>query len=58
MPARSEKGENHGAAVALHLMQYNFRREHQKPRSTPAINAGIADPFGSVAEAVSLADSG
>ena len=41
--AFSKKIENHAAAVALHLMHYNFCRVHQTLRVTPAIEAGFAD---------------
>jgi hypothetical protein len=35
--AFSKKIENHAAAVALHMMHYNFVRIHQTLRVTPAI---------------------
>jgi IS1 family transposase len=39
----SKKIENHGHAVALHFMHYNFCRVHKTLRVTPAMEAGIAD---------------
>ena len=39
----SKKIENHAAAVAIHLIHYNFARVHKSLRVTPAIQAGIAD---------------
>jgi IS1 family transposase len=39
----SKKLENHGHAVALHFMYYNFCRVHKTLRVTPAMEAGIAD---------------
>lgn len=39
----SKKLENHGHAVALHFMQYNFCRVHKTLRVTPAMEAGIAN---------------
>jgi IS1 family transposase len=39
----SKKIENHGHAVALHFMFYNFCRIHKTLRVTPAMEAGIAD---------------
>jgi hypothetical protein len=39
----SKKIENHGHAVALHFMNYNFCRVHKTLRVTPAMEAGIAD---------------
>ena len=41
--AFSKKIENHGHAVALHFMHYNFCRVHKTLRVTPAMEAGIAD---------------
>jgi hypothetical protein len=53
----SKKIENHGHAVALHFMCYNFVRVHQTLRVTPAMEAGIADRVWTMAELVSLLDS-
>jgi hypothetical protein len=50
----SKKIENHGHAVALHFMYYNFVRVHKTLRVTPAIEAGIADHVWSFEELVSL----
>ena len=52
--AHLEKIENHGHAVALHYMHYNFCRVHQTLRVTPAMEAGIADHVWSLEEVVSL----
>lgn len=52
--AFSKKLENHGHAVAVHFMYYNFARIHQTLRSTPAIKAGIADHVWSIEEIVGL----
>ena len=41
--AFSKKVDNHKAAVALHLMHYNFARIHKTLRVTPAMEAGVAD---------------
>ena len=38
----SKKIENHGHAVALHFMHYNFCRVHSSLRVTPAMEAGLA----------------
>jgi IS1 family transposase len=38
----SKKVENHGHAVALHFMHYNFVRIHKTLRVTPAMEAGLA----------------
>jgi IS1 family transposase len=39
----SKKIENHGHAVALHFMHYNFCRVHKTLRVTPAMEAGLAN---------------
>jgi hypothetical protein len=39
--AFSKKIENHGYAMALHFMYYNFVRIHQTLRITPAMAAGV-----------------
>jgi IS1 family transposase len=39
----SKKVENHGHAVALHFMHYNFVRIHKTLRVTPAMEAGLAN---------------
>jgi IS1 family transposase len=52
----SKKLENHGHAVALHFMHYNFCRIHKTLRVTPAMEAGIADHVWSMEELVSLLD--
>jgi IS1 family transposase len=53
----SKKIENHGHAVALHFMYYNFVRVHKTLRVTPAMEAGIADHVWSFEELVSLLDA-
>jgi IS1 family transposase len=53
----SKKIENHGHAVALHFMYYNFCRVHKTLRVTPAMEAGIADHIWSIEEIVALLDS-
>jgi hypothetical protein len=52
--AFSKKVENHGWAVALYFMHYNFCRVHQTLRVTPAMEAGIADHVWSLEEVVCL----
>jgi hypothetical protein len=41
-------------ALALYFMYYNFGREHQTLRVTPAMEAGIADHVWTVEEIVGL----
>ena len=57
----SKKIENHGHAIALHYMYYNFVRKHQtltKARgglhTTPAMAAGVADHVWTLEEVVGL----
>jgi hypothetical protein len=50
----SKKFENHGYAVALHFLHYNFARIHKTLRITPAMAAGIADHVWSLEEIAAL----
>ncbi len=52
----SKKVENHGYAIALHFMHYNFCRIHQSLRVTPAMEAGVADHIWELWEVVRLMD--
>jgi hypothetical protein len=52
--AFSKKVDNHGHAVALCFMFYNFCRVHHTSRVTPAMEAGIADHVWSFEELVKL----
>jgi len=54
--AFSKKIENHGHAIALHYMHYNFCRVHQTLRVTPAMEAEITGHIWSIKEVVSLLD--
>ena len=60
----SKKIENHGHAIALHYMYYNFCRKHQtltKERgglhTTPAMAAGVADHVWTLEEVVGLLEA-
>ena len=53
----SKKIENHGHAVALHFMHYNFVRIHKTLRVTPAMEAGIAGHVWSMEELIALLDA-
>ena len=60
----SKKIENHGHAIALHYMYYNFCRKHQtltKERgglhTTPAMAAGVADHMWTLEEVVRLLEA-
>ncbi|MDZ4792300.1 MAG: IS1 family transposase [Hyphomicrobiales bacterium] len=52
----SKKVENHGYAVALHFMYYNFVRIHQKLRMTPAMAAGITDRLWEISDIAALVE--
>jgi IS1 family transposase len=53
--AFSKKTENHGHAVALHFMYYNFGRIHKTLRITPAMAAGVSDHVWWLEEIAALA---
>jgi hypothetical protein len=53
----SKKLENHGHAIAIHYMYYNFARIHQTLRVTPAMEAGISDHVWSIEEIIGLLES-
>ncbi len=53
----SKKVDNHEAAIALHMMHYNFARKHQTLGTTPAVATGVANRVWSIAEIVGLLDS-
>ncbi len=50
----SKKLENHGHAVALYFMHYNFCRVHKTLRVTPAMEAGLTGHVWTLEELVSL----
>jgi IS1 family transposase len=50
----SKKLENHGHAVAIHYMYYNFCRIHKTLRVTPAMEAGITNHVWGVEELLEL----
>ena len=50
--AFSKKLENHGHAVALYFMHYNFCRVHKSPRVTPAMEAGLTSHIWSIEELI------
>lgn len=52
----SKKLENHGHAVALYFMHYNFCRVHKTLRVTPAMEAGITDHVWNIEEIIGLLD--
>ena len=52
----SKKIENHAAAVALHMMHYNFVRIHQTLKITPAMAAGVTTKLWEISDIVRLLD--
>lgn len=52
--AFSKKIANHGHAIALDFMHYNFCRVHQTLRVTPAMEAGITDHIWKIEELLTL----
>jgi IS1 family transposase len=52
--AFSKKLENHIAAIATHVMYYNFVRIHQSLRVTPAMAAGVTDRLWEIEDLVAL----
>src|ERR1700680_4618386 len=52
----SKKIENHTAAVALHMMHYNFVRIHQALRVTPAMQAKVTERLWEISDIVALLD--
>ena len=55
--AFSKKVENHGYAVALHFMYYNFCRIHRTLRVTPALEAGVTDRLWEISDIVKLVEN-
>ena len=54
--AFSKKIENHGHAIALHFMYYNFARIHKSLRVSPAMAAGVTDKLWSIEDIVDMID--
>ena len=52
--AFSKKLENHGHAVALYFMHYNFCRVHKSLRVTPAMEAGLTDHVWTIEELMGM----
>lgn len=53
----SKKVENHMHAISLHYMYYNFGRNHQTLKMTPAMKAGVSDHKWALEEIAALADN-
>lgn len=54
--AFSKKLENFKAAIGLHFGYYNFVKIHKTLRATPAMAAGVAPSFWTVADLVEMAN--
>lgn len=54
----SKKFENHCAAVALYAAHYNFCRQHEALRITPAMHLGVTDHIWTIGELLECALSG
>jgi IS1 family transposase len=54
--AFSKKIENHGRALSLYFMFYNFCRTHTTLRVTPAMEAGVTDRVWEMADVVQMMD--
>jgi len=50
----SKKIENHGYAIALHIVYYNFVKQHKTLRTTPAMAAELTKRFMSIEDIVNL----
>jgi IS1 family transposase len=50
----SKKLENHGHAVALYFIHYNFCRIHKTLRVTPAMEAGLSDHVWTLEDLISI----
>ncbi len=55
--AFSKKVENHGHAIALHFMHYNFCRIHKSLKVAPAMAAGVSQTLWSLEDVVKMADA-
>jgi IS1 family transposase len=52
--AFSKKVENHGHAIAIYFMHYNFARIHQTLRVTPAMAAGVSQKLWSLEDIAAM----
>jgi hypothetical protein len=55
--AFSRRIENHVAAVALHMMHYDFVRIHQTLRTTPTMATGVTDRLWELSDLVALLEA-
>ena len=55
--AFSKDAENHAHSIAIHFMFYNFARQHQTMRVSPAMAAGVTDKLWELADIVAMIDA-
>lgn len=55
--AFSKKIENHFFALAIYFMHYNFARQHQTLRVSPAMAAGVTDKLWDAIDIIRMADA-
>jgi IS1 family transposase len=55
--AFSKKVENHGHAIALHFMNYNFCRIHKTLRVSPAMAAGVSQTLWTLEDVINMMDN-
>ena len=55
--AFSKKLENHGHAVSIYYMWYNYGRKHQSLKMTPAMAAGVTDRQWTVEDLVDVVEA-
>ena len=55
--AFSKKIENHAHSIAIHFMHYNFVRQHQTTRVTPAMAAGVTGKLWELSDVVKMIEA-
>ena len=55
--AFSKDAENHAHSIATHFMFYNFVRQHQTLRVSPAMAAGVTGKLWELADVVAMIDA-
>jgi hypothetical protein len=54
--AHTKKIENHGHAIALYFMHYNYCKIHTTTRITPAMAAGLSKTVWEIEDLLKLTD--
>lgn len=55
--AFSKDAENHAHSIAIHFMHYNFARQHQTLRVSPAMAAGVTGRLWELADIMAMIDA-